>query len=155
MPSNPSEFVRLPEYGEWARRGGAEAHRYPPARSVWCALTGPNKNIDPGPGRNTRNSLGDAQSQLLPLESLFMSAPPAGLTASLCHRSYCSFLAGPCFLSQDRFLSLSLSNRLRILAGIPPALPAMPAAPGACAGQPSWGLQVSLQNIPRRVTQLA
>lgn len=51
-----------------------------------------------------------------------MSAPPAGLTASLCHRSYCSFLAAPCFLSQDYFLSLSLGNRLHVLAGVPPCL---------------------------------
>jgi len=82
LPSDPSEFVRLPEYGEWARRGGAEVHRCPPVLSVQCALMGPGRNVDPGPGRNTRESLGDAQSQLLPLERFFMSAPPVGLSAS-------------------------------------------------------------------------
>lgn len=120
----------------------------------WCALMDPNKNTYPGPSRNTRNSLGGAQSQLLPLEKFFISASLTELTASHCHRTYYIFLAGPCSLPQDHFLSLPLGNRLRVLVGVTPAFPALPPGPAASAGQPSWGLQVSLQNVaPRQCSQ--
>lgn len=143
LPSDPSEFVRLPEYGEWALQGGTHTLRSPPVLCVVCS----DKNRDPGPTRSTRKSLGDAQSQLLPPERVFMSSPPSRLRASLCHKGYSRFQAGPCFLSQDDFLSLSLPNGLHVLAAVCPAFPAMPAAPAASAGQPSWALQFHLQNV--------
>lgn len=147
LPSDPSEFVRLPEYGEWACREGL-AHTAIHLCSGWLVLMGPDKNRDHGPARDTRKSLGDAQSQLLAPGRIFESSPPSTLRACLFHRGCCRFQAGPYFLCQDYFLPLSLPNGLCVLAGVHPAFPAMPAAPAASAGQPSWGLQFHLQNIP-------
>lgn len=49
MPSDPSEFVRLPEYGEWELQEGLV-----PLGSVRFVLMGSDKNRDPGPTRDKK-----------------------------------------------------------------------------------------------------